>query len=199
MNAKSIQMVYGLPALQSFQPTNVSSITWNSVYCRKSDPGHTITIATVPMSWSSSGFFHYSFIGTCTVLGPGANFNFFDAPLAMIIFVDSSLGPTYTLTVGLWLQSVCMLLEEREVKSCLEGSVADYPQRIWEQLGAKENMTILCGMAVGYEDIEKAINKIKIARDNWGMMWCFSRTELCSGPDRLWNDSFEFSKAGSYE
>lgn len=95
------------------------------------------------------------------------NYDLFGAPLGMIIYIDSTLAPVDVLTVGLWLQSLCMLLEERDLESCIQVSVAGYPTVIRKELGIDENMSILCGLAVGYEDKNQHVNRLKTERDDW--------------------------------
>lgn len=95
------------------------------------------------------------------------NYDFFGAPTGMIIYMDSALAPVDTLAVGLWLQTFCMLLEERELESCIQVSVAGYPDVIRKQLGIADHMDILCGLAVGFEDKGSPVNSMRVPRDDW--------------------------------
>lgn len=95
------------------------------------------------------------------------NYDFFGAPMGMVICIDSTLAPIDVLTVGIWLQSFCMLIEERELETCIVVSVAGFPDVIRKEIGIPENMTILTGLAVGFEDKDMQVNKIKTARDDW--------------------------------
>lgn len=95
------------------------------------------------------------------------NYDFFGAPVGMVIYIDSALAAVDVLAVGLWLQTFCILLEERGVESCIQVSVAGYPDVIRKQLGIPENMNILCGLAVGFEDKTQSISKMRVGRDDW--------------------------------
>jgi hypothetical protein len=54
------------------------------------------------------------------------NYTFFEAPCSMIVYMERSLAQIDVLSVGMWLQSVCLLLAERGVGTCSEASVAGY-------------------------------------------------------------------------
>jgi nitroreductase len=56
------------------------------------------------------------------------NYVFFDAPCAMIICIDRSLAQVDVLSVGMYVQTLCLLLEEQGIATCVEASVAGYPQ-----------------------------------------------------------------------
>lgn len=50
------------------------------------------------------------------------NYTFFDAPVGMIISMDSKLAAVDILSVGLYLQMLCLLLQERGLGSCIQVS-----------------------------------------------------------------------------
>jgi nitroreductase len=95
------------------------------------------------------------------------NFNFFGAPLAGVIYMDEKLTHADSLSVGLWLQTLILELTEKGLGTCIEGSVAGYPQVIRKELGIADNMVILCGLAVGYSDQDSQINHMISQRDSW--------------------------------
>ena len=63
------------------------------------------------------------------------NFNFFGAPVAGVIYMDEKLTHADSLSVGLWLQTLILELTEKGLGTCIEGSVAGYPQVIRTELG----------------------------------------------------------------
>ncbi|OAG06587.1 nitroreductase [Paraphaeosphaeria sporulosa] len=95
------------------------------------------------------------------------NYTFFDAPIGLIVAMDSALAKVDVLSVGLYLQMLLLLLQERGVSNCIEVSVAGYPRQIREELGIPEDMDILCGVAVGYADQTKPGARIPGERDDW--------------------------------
>lgn len=95
------------------------------------------------------------------------NYTFFDAPVGMIVSLDNMLAPVDVFSVGLYVQTLVLLLQERGISHCIEVSVAGYPREIRKELGIPEEMDILCGIAVGYSDDTARGAKIPTDRDAW--------------------------------
>jgi nitroreductase len=56
------------------------------------------------------------------------NYRFFDAPCALIVCMERSLAQVDVLSTGMYLQALCLLLAEHGIATCVEVSVAGYPQ-----------------------------------------------------------------------
>jgi nitroreductase len=95
------------------------------------------------------------------------NYDFFDAPVALIVGIDDCLADVDVLSVGMYLHTLTLLLAERGVGSCYQVSIAGYPDVLREELGIGREVKILTGMAVGYEDKEARINALRCPRDEW--------------------------------
>jgi nitroreductase len=93
------------------------------------------------------------------------NWEFFRAPLAGIVCMHRDLGPADALSVGMFLQTLLLALTERGLGSCVEVSVAGYPEIVRSQLAIPTELSILCGVAVGYPDPNFPANKLRIARN----------------------------------
>ena len=93
------------------------------------------------------------------------NWEFFGAPLAGIVCMHRELDFVDALGVGMFLQTLVLALTARGLGSCVQVSVAGYPEVIRERLGIGEDMRILCGLAVGYEDPDFAANTLDIPRN----------------------------------
>ena len=93
------------------------------------------------------------------------NWEFFRAPLAGIICMHKDLGPADALSVGMFLQTLLLALTARGLGSCVEVSIAGYPEIVRAQLSIPEELSILCGMAVGYPDPNFAGNKLHVDRE----------------------------------
>lgn len=91
-------------------------------------------------------------------------FDFFDAPAAAIVCVDHELGRPDALSVGMYLQTLLLALTARGVGSCAEVAVAGYADLIKQQVGIPDNLAVICGLAIGYEDSEHAVNQIRPGR-----------------------------------
>ena len=93
------------------------------------------------------------------------NWEFFRAPLAGIVCIHRDLGPPDTLGVGMFLQTLLLALTARGLGTCVQVSIAGYPEIIHKQLNIPADYTILCGLAVGYPDPDFPANKIRTPRN----------------------------------
>lgn len=92
------------------------------------------------------------------------NWEFFRAPLAGIVCMHQDLGPADALSVGMFLQTLLLALTERDLGSCVEVSIAGYPEIVRAQLSIPTELSILCGVAIGYPDPDFPANKLRIGR-----------------------------------
>ncbi|KDE99788.1 oxidoreductase [Mycolicibacterium aromaticivorans JS19b1 = JCM 16368] len=93
------------------------------------------------------------------------NWEFFRAPLAGIVCMHRDLGHVDAVGVGMFLQTFLLALTARGLGSCVQVSVAGYPEVLREQLGIAEEMRILCGVSIGYPDPEFACNQLIVPRN----------------------------------
>jgi len=92
------------------------------------------------------------------------NYKFFDAPCAAIVCIDRRLSSPDVVGVGMWLQSWLLALTEHGVQSGVEVSIAGYPDVVRRECGIGEELDVLCGVAVGYEDLAFKPNLLRIER-----------------------------------
>ena len=92
------------------------------------------------------------------------NFAFFDAPLALFCSVDRQMGPPQWADLGMFLQTVMLLLREAGLHSCPQECWARYAQTVGEFLALPRDPMLFCGMAIGYEDRAAPINQWRSAR-----------------------------------
>jgi nitroreductase len=92
------------------------------------------------------------------------NWEFFRAPLAGIVCIHRDLGPADYLGVGMFLQTLLLALTAQGLGTCVQVSIAGYPEIIHKHLDIPAEYTILCGLAVGYPDPHFPANKIRTPR-----------------------------------
>lgn len=92
------------------------------------------------------------------------NYEFFDAPHVMVICMDKSFGLGVALDVGMYIQTLMLLLESRGIATCAQASLRHYPNVVRECLGIPENLRILCGLSFGYENAEEPANACRQSR-----------------------------------
>ncbi len=92
------------------------------------------------------------------------NYAFFDAPLALFCSVDRQMGPPQWADLGMFLQTVMLLLREAGLHSCAQECWARYAQTVGEFLSLPNHHMLFSGMAIGYEDAAAPINQWRSAR-----------------------------------
>jgi nitroreductase len=93
------------------------------------------------------------------------NFEFFGAPLVGMVCMHQDLGKADALSVGMYLQTLALVLTSRGLGTIVEVSLAGYPDVVRGQLTIPPELTIICGLAVGYPDPDFPTNKLHIGRE----------------------------------
>jgi nitroreductase len=93
------------------------------------------------------------------------NWEFFRAPLAAIVCMHRDLDYVDGLGVGMFLQTFLLALTARGLGTCVQVSIAGYPETVREHLGISDDLRILCGVAIGYPDPDFPANSIHVPRN----------------------------------
>ncbi len=93
------------------------------------------------------------------------NWEFFRAPLAGIVCMHRDLDYVDALGVGAFVQTLLLALTARGLGTCVQVSIAGYPEVVRDQLNIGEEMRILCGLAIGYPDPAFPGNAIRVPRN----------------------------------
>lgn len=94
-----------------------------------------------------------------------ANYRSFDAPVMLLFFLDATMQQGSFLDYGMFLQSTMLSALEHGLATCTQASLSEYPQIIKDFLGYPQDSTLVCGMAIGYEDTKAAINSYQTSRE----------------------------------
>lgn len=93
------------------------------------------------------------------------NFEFFGAPAAMFTFVPRVMGLPQWSDVGMWLQTVMLLLVGEGLGSCPQESLFVHGRLIKQFLGVSdETHVFFCGMAIGHPDVQAPLNHFERTR-----------------------------------
>ena len=92
------------------------------------------------------------------------NFQFFGAPMALFCTVDRRMGPPQWSDLGMFLQSVMLLLREAGYDSCPQECWAVYPQTIGDFIHIPPERMLFCGMAIGLRQAEHPVNGLASKR-----------------------------------
>ncbi|MEP7350015.1 MAG: nitroreductase [Sphingorhabdus sp.] len=94
-----------------------------------------------------------------------ANFRAFGAPVLMMIHCPRNMGPPQWSDMGMWLQTIMLLLREEGIDSCAQEAWSVYSQTIKPILGLSEEDEILfCGLGIGYRNPSAPINNFTAPR-----------------------------------
>ena len=94
------------------------------------------------------------------------NFRFFGAPTGIFLFLDTNATPFQWLDLGIYLQSLLLLIEEAGLAACPQADWAMYGKTIGHSTGMAENTILVCGIAVGHADPSHPENFIRTERDD---------------------------------
>ena len=92
------------------------------------------------------------------------NYQLFGAPAALFCYVDRDMGTPQWSDLGMYLQSVMLLLRERGLDSCAQECWAMYQQSVAAFLNPPAEWMLFCGMAIGYADESAAVNRLDSRR-----------------------------------
>ena len=92
------------------------------------------------------------------------NFEFFGAPAALFCYIDRRMGKPQWSDLGMYLQTVMLLLREQGLDSCAQECWSAYPKTIDAYVGAPPEWMLFCGMAIGHADPAAAVNRLRTRR-----------------------------------
>ncbi|WP_226699001.1 nitroreductase [Qipengyuania gaetbuli] len=92
------------------------------------------------------------------------NFRAFGAPVLMLVHTPKYMGPPQWSDIGMWLQTIMLLLREEGLDSCAQEAWAAYSPQVREVVDIPEDHTFFCGMAIGYRDADAPVNLFDVKR-----------------------------------
>ena len=92
------------------------------------------------------------------------NYQFFGAPMALFCSIDRRMGPPQWSDLGMFLQSVMLLLREEGLDSCPQQAWSTYPKTVGDFIGLPAERMLFCGMSIGYANTEHPVNRFPVER-----------------------------------
>jgi nitroreductase len=92
------------------------------------------------------------------------NFNFFGAPVALLVTIQADFGSGGYMDLGMSLYGLMLAAHAHGLASCAIGAMASYPKRIRNTLGLTGDTHIVCGLALGYADLAAPVNRARTER-----------------------------------
>ncbi|MEV0825161.1 nitroreductase [Nonomuraea rubra] len=87
------------------------------------------------------------------------NWQCFGAPVALFCYIDRDLGLPQWADVGMYLQTVMLLLREEGLHSCPQMSWSVYRETVADVLHPPEELMLFCGLSIGFEDVRADYNR----------------------------------------
>lgn len=92
------------------------------------------------------------------------NFELFGAPVGIFLYVDPVMGRAQRADLGMFLQSLMLLLEEGGLVSCAQEAWSLYHRTVGSVVDPDAGLTLFCGLAVGHEDPLAPVNGLRASR-----------------------------------
>jgi len=94
------------------------------------------------------------------------NWQFFGAPHAAFISMPAYMHRAHACDLGIFLQTLMLLMTERGIASCPQGALAAFPDVVKRFTQIPEENAILVGLSFGYADENARINSAKMPRES---------------------------------
>jgi nitroreductase len=94
----------------------------------------------------------------------GRNYAFFGAPVVLMFTIDSDLNQGSWLDYGMFIQNIMIGARALGLHTCPQAALANYPDIVKSQLGIGPDQTVICGVALGYEDPDDPANRFRASR-----------------------------------
>jgi len=103
------------------------------------------------------------------------NWQFFGAPHAAFISMPKTMGEVNAIDIGIYLQTLMLLLVEHGLASCPQGALAAFPEPVKAITPIPEGNELIVGLSFGYEAVGEQINKVTMERAPLGDTVTFTR------------------------
>nr|WP_087732126.1 nitroreductase [Paraburkholderia piptadeniae] len=88
------------------------------------------------------------------------NYEFFGAPVGLIFVIDRDLEIGSWLDYGMFLQSIMIAARGAGLDTCPQQAFARYHRVIADYLQLPQSEMVVCGMAMGYADLDEPANQL---------------------------------------
>ncbi len=88
------------------------------------------------------------------------NFEFFGAPIGMILTIDRGMGNGQWVDSGILLGNLMLMAREEGLHTCPQAAFARYQKIVRRELAIPDNEVVICGLAIGYADAAEVPNNL---------------------------------------
>ena len=88
------------------------------------------------------------------------NYDFFDAPVGMILCVERRMGNGQWIDCGIFLDQLMLLAREKGLHTCPQAAFSRYQHIVRRELKVPDDEVVICGLALGYADPDEIPNSL---------------------------------------
>jgi nitroreductase len=88
------------------------------------------------------------------------NYDFFDAPVGMILCVERRMGNGQWIDCGIFLDQLMLLAREKGLHTCPQAAFSRYQHVVRRELKIADEEVVICGLALGYADPDVVPNSL---------------------------------------
>jgi len=92
------------------------------------------------------------------------NYVSFNSPTVIFIFKNKDAGLSSYIDCGMLIQSIMLAATDLGLATCSQASLGQYPDIVKSEVGF-DDYTLVCGMAIGYEDTTAPVNNYRTGRE----------------------------------
>lgn len=93
------------------------------------------------------------------------NYRFFDAPVGLMFTMERVLGRGSLMDYGMFLQNIMVAARARGLHTCPQAAWNSFATVILPHIGARDTEMLVCGMALGYADLDAPVNTFHTPRE----------------------------------
>jgi len=93
------------------------------------------------------------------------NYHFFDAPVGLMFTMERVMGRGSLMDYGMFLQNIMVAARSRGLHTCPQAAWNSFARIILPHVGARETEMLVCGMSLGYADLDAPINGFHTPRE----------------------------------
>jgi len=92
------------------------------------------------------------------------NYEFFGAPVGMILCVDRDMGDGQWIDCGIFLDQLMLLAREKGLHTCPQAAFGRYQRVVRRELVIPDEQVVICGLALGHADEDEPPNNLLTER-----------------------------------
>ncbi|MYN28715.1 nitroreductase [Duganella levis] len=94
----------------------------------------------------------------------GRNYRFFDAPVGLLFTIDRRMGRGSLIDYGMFLQNIMLAARARGLDTCAQAAFNAFHEIIARELSIPAEQMLVCGMSLGYADLDSIENTLVTQR-----------------------------------